>query len=198
MTRRPEWISKDEDGKDSIALSEPDIAAQIARYGNKYPYRPKLDAAGSPIDPDDDPGAHLYQFITAQLFMDARTKQEWDLCARSYPKAAIPAGQSIQQTNPNVAARAYYLREALQKLLELVSVPQPMVDDLRAMLDRLVPRGAEDRARVQRAILDDPTASLNTIAKRTGMSAAQISKYGQVGLLFWPADPVGSDPAGST
>lgn len=34
MTKRPKWISKDEDGKDSIRIDAAEITVQLARYAN--------------------------------------------------------------------------------------------------------------------------------------------------------------------
>ena len=196
MRRRPDWISESGSGSDSIGRWEPEIAIQMARYGSKFPYRPTLDARGNCVDPDSDPRAHLYQLVTAQFFTDVRTIPEWRACAENYPDTAIGSDQAIQQTNPNAAVRAYYLREALTRLLELAKAPEPMKSDLRAMLEYLIPVGAETRAKVQKAILEDPGASLQQIADQTGADAGQISKDGKAGLLIWPADPVGGDLSG--
>lgn len=197
MSRRPAWISKSGSGSDSIGRWEPEIAIQMARYGSKFPHRPTLDARGNEIDPESDPRAYLYQLVTAQFFTDVRTVQEWRACAENYPASAIGSDQAIQQTNPNAAVRAYYLREALTSLLEIAKAPESMKSDLRAMLEYLIPVGAEKRAKVQKAIFEDPDASLQDIADRTGADAGQISKDGKAGLLIWPAeDPVGGDPSG--
>jgi uncharacterized protein YerC len=197
MTKRPAWISKNADGKDSIWRAQPDIAIQAARFGNKFPSRPTLGAGDQELDPDHDPRAHLYQLTVAQFFKDVCTIDEWHSYAETYPDQVIGADQNIQKSNPNVTTRAYYLREALPKLLELTKAPSAMAADLCAILTILVPDGAESRSKVQRAILDDPTASLQQIADRTGASPGQISKDGAAGLLIWPADDVGKVPPGS-
>jgi hypothetical protein len=188
--RRPGWISKNADGKDSIDRALPEIAVQTALYGAKFPSRVGKDSKGKVIDPACDPCGHLYQLVTAQFFRDARTMTDWHCYADEYPKVGISADETIQQSNPNVAARAYYLREALSKLLELAKAPNGMAADLNALLGPLTPEGAEVRAKVQKAILDDPNASLNDIASRTKSAPGQISKDGKAGLLVWPADSV--------
>lgn len=189
MAKRPRWISKNEDGKDSILRSEPDIAVQAARFGNIYPHRPTKGLDGHELDPDQDPRAHLYQLTIAQFFAEARTLEDWRSYSESYPSEAISQDQIIQQTNPNVAVRAYYLANALPKLIELLKLPPAMADDLRTMLNPLLPIGAERRANIQKAILDDPLAFLQQIAERTNSDAGQISKDGKAGLIKWPSDP---------
>lgn len=129
--------------------------------------------------------------------MDARTISDWREYSEQYPEEPMSLEDFLESGNPNADVRALALQKFIGRLLEIIEAPPAMAADLETLLYRYVPRGAECRERVQRAIFDDRSASLQQIAKRAKTSAAQVSKDGTNGLLFWPADPVGSDPSGS-
>jgi len=197
MTKRPDWISKNEDGKDSVRCAEPELTAQLARYACMTGYRFQSESE-FPIRNSNGAVENRAMLVaTGTHIRDARTLSDWVSFSEAYPEKAMDPSEFGEHDNPNADVRAFCLQQAVTRLLEIVDAPATMAADLKTLLDRYVPKGAESRGRVQRAILEDPGASLQQIAVRAEASAGQISKDGKAGLLFWPADTVGAGPSSS-
>jgi hypothetical protein len=194
---RPEWMKGDDGFAEYLALVEPEIAVELARYREAFPYHPK-----SCVDPVEDNDAYLYLLITAAFLKDANTVNEWAGYVGDYHSAALTLEQMELPDSPRVKVRAHYLKHALSRLLGIIGAPPAMVADVVSILDLHRPRGADVRAAAQEELCRNPGASAREVAKNLTearpkgakkVDHAQISKDLKGGSLVRPVAPDLSD-----
>ncbi len=180
-----------------LAQIEPEIAIELARYQEAFPYTPKPG-----VDPAEDDGAYLYLLITAVFLSDARSTHEWADYVSDYPSTALTSEALENPLNPHVKVRAHYLKHAFSRLLDLVGAPPAMVADAVSILDLHKPGAADVRAAAQAELCKNPGASARNIAKKLTetrpkgakkVDHSQISKDLKHGALV---RPVSRDPKG--
>ena len=104
---------------------------------------------------------------------DIQVLGEWKAEMGMYPTAEMGKDDAKRTRNsnmpppsPDLPFRAFYLLEAVVKLLEIVNAPAAMGSDLRLFMESRLPRTAAERAMMQKALIDHPTWSDTKIAKK--------------------------------
>lgn len=189
----PEWMKGEDGFAEYLALVEPEIAIELARYREAFPYGPKPG-----VDPEADDNAYLYLLVMAAFLKDAQSVPEWTSYVGEYPSTELTVKQLELPDSPRVKVRAHYLKHALPRLLSLIGAPPAMVADVVSILDLNRPRGADVRAAAQEELCRNPGASAREIARKLTearpedakeVDHAQISKDLKRGSLVRPAAP---------
>ena len=187
---KPSWMPDRTAAENwALAQADHDLAVALAQFRARFPM---VDAGNA--DPATDDKAHLYLALTATGYADCRDIAEWSRLANDYKLAALPADAAVKKSNATVAARAIYLRAAITRLLTLAGAPVAMIADAGALLTPLCPKGAEQRAKVQKAVLEDPDAGVRGAARKTKSSPGQISNDRKAGRIATPTEGVWSRP----
>ena len=122
----------------------------------------------------DDPD-RLNVLLSSDEFDDCRDAEEWSYLASHYPKTPVVADSLTKFENEDIPVRAYYLNKAILRLLELIGAPEAMQSDLRLFLTEHTPKKiAEKYGDIQRAMIEDPYASVPKIAKDAGANRATV------------------------
>lgn len=104
----------------------------------------------------------------AQALKAVRVLGEWKVELEMYPDTPLGKESLSRTRNADIPFRAFYLLEAVAKLLEIVDAPAAMTGDLRLFMQKYLPKIAESRAKIQKALIDHPTWSDTKIAKTYG------------------------------
>lgn len=99
---------------------------------------------------------------------------EWQFEMAIYPETAMARKDFNRTSNPEMPLRAFYLLEALQKLLALIGAPEAMASDLRLFMQRNLPYVAKKRAKVQKTMIEHPEWSNTKIAEECGYDLTRM------------------------
>ena len=119
----------------------------------------------------------------AQSINSISTLAQWKAETEIYPKEPLTKGSLNRTANPDRPFRAFYLIEAISKLLALVDAPASMESDVRLLIQASLPRRAERRAEIQKALIDHPTWSDTKIAATYKYDLTGMRKEIEAGQL---------------
>ena len=119
----------------------------------------------------------------AQDLDEITSLAQWhDEVAKSYPSITTEMteqkGNKARQRKDN-KARAFYLKAALQRLLELVNAPDAIIRDAAEVFDFNQPRQSEKRGVIQRILIDNPELIRDPVAlaKKANCSRRLAERY---------------------
>lgn len=169
-------------GKEASLRDDPEIwEARALLYGQYH------------ADPD-----RFSELVCAAFYRGAPNNADWRAIARMYPEQSLePSEHSTDEERYNESARAFVLREAVLRLLELNRAPRAMVADLDLFLGKHVVNVAEQRAFVQALALALPGASWPDICALANADYSQAMKDRKNDSIVDPPLEVGPTP-GST
>lgn len=127
---------------------------------------------------------------------DIGVLSQWKSEMAIYPEIPLGDADMARTRNPDMPFRAFYLLEAVAKLLEIVDAPEAMTSDLRLFMKARLPYTAVKRAKIQKAIIDNPGWSKTKIAEEFKYDLSRMGDEVDKGqLVLWPMldDPL-TDP----
>lgn len=116
--------------------------------------------------------ARIAAILDAKDIGKANSVAEWLHEVSNSTSFDLQAGGRTSGDNPDRPARAYYLRAAVLRLLELVGAPSALSDDLEHFLKISQPADANKRADLQQVLIAKPELGDNVseIAKQARCS----------------------------
>lgn len=130
-----------------------------------------------------DVGDRLATIMRALELKEIKTVAEWRSTMGLYDGQALQRKGRDRSSNPDMPSNAFYLCQAITRLLELAGAPVELSNDLRWLLHAKLPTSAEKRARVQALLISNPEMSRKKIAREAKCSLKLIQKDIDSGLL---------------
>lgn len=115
-------------------------------------------------NPDRIPSERVLLLEEALKLKDIRALGEWKAEMEMYPTEPLGKDDLSRTSNHDMPFRAFYLIEAVVKLLEITDAPESMRKDLRLFMQSRMPRTAKKRGKIQKALIDHPAWSDTKIA----------------------------------
>lgn len=137
-------------------------------------------------------GDRLATIMAALELSEIKSLPEWLSAMTTYDGVALKRGGDDRVSNPDLPSNAFYLCEAILRLLQLVEAPSALSSDLQWLLKSKMPIKAEKRAKVQGLLISSPEMSRKKMADAAGCSLKMIQKDIDGGVLV--RLPPGVDP----
>lgn len=168
MSELPPWMRADADEHIRKSMNNyPELWITAARY-----------AATGMTSPD-----RLALIMEATEIIQTKSVPEWLRAVETFDASDLKRGGKNRSTNPDRPARAFYLAEAICRLLQIVGASDSLEVDLRTLLGSSLPHEAKRRADMQGALIEYPELSNRQVAGKIRYDPSLLGEELASGLL---------------
>jgi hypothetical protein len=157
-------------GREDFIRDNPELFIERARFFGHY---------------SNDP-VRFGLLLHTDMFREAFYLDDWKLIAEKYPPFPLEADDLTRNDNADIPVRAHYLRKALTQLLQIIGAPGVMIEDVDRFFSGFRPGHADKYADAQQVLLENETAGVTEISKRSGLDRSTIHKLLKLGILIRP------------